>query len=67
MPGGYFSFSCAPNIWTWNSAVWYNMRIFMAGNGRMAIHTMCGLRTWYNMRIFMAGNGRMAIHTMIEL
>ncbi|MCI8801594.1 MAG: hypothetical protein HFH88_17590 [Lachnospiraceae bacterium] len=28
MPGGYFSFSCAPNIWTWNSAVWYNDSAF---------------------------------------
>ena len=27
---------------------WYNMHILVAENGRMAIHTMCGLRTWYN-------------------
>ncbi len=45
----------------------YNMHILVAENGRMAIHTMCGLCTWYNMHMLVAENGRMAIHTMCGL
>ena len=46
---------------------WYNMHILVEENGRMAIHSMCGLCTWYNMHILVEENGRMATHTMINL
>ncbi len=36
--------------------------MLVAENGRMAIHSMCGLCTWYNMHMLVAENGRMAVH-----